>query len=54
MELSPGIFDSPCFVAWTRARQLAALRADLDAALVAMKADGSYRRIVARYEGGPR
>ena len=53
-ELTPSIFESPCFVAWTRTRKLARLRTGLDAALASMKADGTYRRIVAQYEGGPR
>ena len=48
-EVSPPIEAVPNYLAFTRVRDLSKLSEDFDAALAAMKQDGTYDRIVERY-----
>ena len=48
-ELTPAVEDVPAFLAFTRARDMSAESQAIDAALRAMKEDGAYQKILARY-----
>lgn len=48
-ELSPAIESVPTYLAFTRVRDLSRAAEEFDRAIVAMRRDGSYDRIVSRY-----
>jgi polar amino acid transport system substrate-binding protein len=48
-ELSPRIDEIPVYIAFTRARDMSAESRSIDRALRAMKEDGTYQKILARY-----
>jgi polar amino acid transport system substrate-binding protein len=49
-ELSPLLYSSFGYLAFSRNPALEPVRDEIDAALAAMKKDGSYQRILSRYE----
>ncbi len=49
VELAPEVDNSPGYLAFTKKRDFSKLAQAYDAALEAMKRDGSYRRILERY-----
>jgi len=46
-ELTPPVETFPAFIGFSKANNLGALRDQVDATLKAMKADGTYQRIIA-------
>ncbi|PWC52712.1 hypothetical protein TSO221_13270 [Azospirillum sp. TSO22-1] len=48
-ELQPEVQSIPSYIAFTRAKDTTALRTAFDAALAAMKADGSFQTILDKY-----
>jgi polar amino acid transport system substrate-binding protein len=48
-EVSPSLQSMPSYLAFTKARDLSRVSNDFDAALAAMKQDGTYDRIVGKY-----
>lgn len=52
-QLTPPIEDVPAYLAFTRARDLSTESRAIDSALKAMKDDGTYQKILARYSAAP-
>ncbi|MFD1623459.1 substrate-binding periplasmic protein [Azospirillum griseum] len=48
-ELTPEVQSIPSYIAFTKARDTAKLRADFDAGVAAMKANGSYQQILDKF-----
>eukprot|EP01012_Entosiphon_sulcatum_P068452 TRINITY_DN98668_c0_g1_i1.p2 TRINITY_DN98668_c0_g1~~TRINITY_DN98668_c0_g1_i1.p2 ORF type:complete len:255 (+),score=70.50 TRINITY_DN98668_c0_g1_i1:158-922(+) len=48
-ELSPEVQNIPSYIAFTKARDTAKLRADFDAGVAAMRASGAYQKILDKY-----